>query len=52
MTKTTVSTELNDAPPDQGRKARRTVVLALVHLALAVGILALFVFLQMHRGQG
>lgn len=52
MTNTTVSTELKDVLSEQGRKARRTVVLALVHAALAVGILALFVFMQMHRGQG
>lgn len=35
---------------DAGRKARRSLMLALVHAALAVGILALFVFMQAHNG--
>ncbi len=38
------------AQDDASRKARRTVMLALVHVALAVGILALFVFVQSHKG--
>lgn len=35
---------------DASRKARRSVMLALVHVALAVGVLALFVFVQSHKG--
>lgn len=48
---TTMTAPVNGpAQDDASRKARRTVMLALVHVALAVGILALFVFVQSHKG--
>ena len=50
MTNTTVSAEPKPELPDATRKARRSVKLALVHVALAVGILALFVFMQYGKG--
>ena len=37
-------------PPEQDpRRARRNVVLALVHVALAVGIMLLFMWTQAHK---
>ena len=36
--------------PQDAARRRRTIVLALVHAALAVVILAGFVYAQMHRG--
>ncbi|TDU25748.1 hypothetical protein DFR24_4193 [Panacagrimonas perspica] len=46
-----MTAQVNSPGPDEAsRKARRSVMLALVHVALAVGILALFVFMQSHKG--
>ena len=39
-----------NAPAPEASRKRRSVVLALVHVALAAGILALFVFMQTHKG--
>jgi 3-deoxy-D-manno-octulosonic acid (KDO) 8-phosphate synthase len=51
VTDTTVTAQVNGPEPGEAsRKARRSVMLALVHVALAVGVLALFVFVQSHKG--
>jgi hypothetical protein len=36
-------------PDERSARARRNRVLALVHVALALGVLALFVWAQSHR---
>lgn len=41
---------MNAPTPSARNRARRSVLLALVHVALVLGVLGVFVYLQMHKG--